>query len=92
MTTLEKVFFGITGVGIAAGAARLVVEFAKTHPNAAKFAIGVANEGANVAADKISNHPNDKLAIEALKKSKDVLAEIAKHELDEYHNQCRRWL
>jgi hypothetical protein len=85
------VFFSITGIGIAAGAAWLVVELAKTHPNAAKFVVGVANEGANEAADKFSNHSDDKPAIEAIKKGKDVLAELAKHELDECHARNRGW-
>jgi len=63
VSDFEKVIIGMLGLSVAAVAAWLVVELARTHPNAAKFALGVANEGANVAADKISNHPGDKPAI-----------------------------
>ena len=91
MTTMEKIFFGITGVGIAAGTAWLVVELAKTHPNAAKFAVGVVNEAGNVAADKMSDRQEDKPVIEVIKKGKDALADVAKDSLDEYHTRNRGW-
>ena len=92
MNSFERTFFGIVGVGAAVGAAWLVLELAKKYPGAAKSIVSGVNEIGNLSADKISNHPDDKLPIEIIKKSKDALAEIAKQELDVYYNQSqRRW-
>ena len=92
MNNFEKMVGLSLGIGAAAGAAWLVMELAKKHPEVAKSIVSGVNEIGNLAADKISNHPNDKLPIEIMKKGKDVLAEIANHELDEYHKRSqRRW-
>lgn len=94
MNDFEKTLIGIIGLGVAAGAAVgaawFILELSKKYPEPAKAIVNGVNELANLAADNISNHHDDKPAIEVLKKGKDALAEIAKHELDEYHNQSRR--
>jgi hypothetical protein len=96
MSKFEKTIYGITGVGLGIGAvkgaARLVLNLAKKYPEAAKFIVNVVNEIGNISADKFSNHPNDKLPIEIIKKGKDVFAKIANHELDEHHKRSqKRW-
>jgi len=91
VSDFEKAILGILGVCVAAGAAWLVVDLAKKHPESAKTIINGVSEFADIAADNISSHPDDKLPIEAIKKGKDFLVEITNHEIDEYHNQNRRW-
>ena len=91
MGTLEKITFGILGVGIAAGVAYLTVELSKTHPTAAKTVVDGISKVGDLAADKISDNPNDKPIVEGLKSGKDFLAETAKGKLDERHNQNNRW-
>jgi len=82
-----------TGTGlvlVAAGVARLILELAKEHPEAAKAIVSGANELGNLAADNISCSHHEKPAIEAVKKGKDIMAEIANYQLDEYHNSYKR--
>ena len=95
MITPEKAIFttvvGIVGICVAAEAARLVLELAKKRPEAAKIIVNAANEAGNFAADNISTHLYDKPAIEVVKKGKDILAEMAKYQLDEHHNYHKGW-
>ena len=67
MGALEKITFGIMGVGIAAGAAYLILELSKTHLNTSKTIVDVASKVGDLAADNISNRPDDKPIIEGLK-------------------------
>ena len=92
MNNFEKTLCGIGGVALAFGAAWSVYKLSQKYPNAAKFAVGVANEVGNVAADKISNHPKDRPAIEVVKSVKDVLADEAKKQIDINHQHNSRWL
>ena len=87
MTILGKTLIGL---GVATGVTWLVMELSKKHPKPAKSIVDLVNEAGNFMADNISNHPSDKLAIEIVKKDKDFLAERAKDQLDEYHNQSRK--
>jgi len=91
MGALEKITFGIMGVGIAAGAAYLILELSKTHLNTSKTIVDVASKVGDLAADNISNLPDDKPIIEGLKTGKDFLAEVAKEQLDRHHNQNIGW-
>jgi len=90
MRDFEKAIIGILGVCAAAGTAWFVAELAKKNPEPAKTIINGVSKLGDVAADNISNHPDDKLPIEAIKKGKEFLVKITNHEIDEYHNQNRR--
>ena len=87
---IEGVAIGGSIILGAAGAAYLVLKLAEKHPGAAKTIVSIANESVNLVADNISTQPDDKLAIEAINKGKDVLAEMAKHQLDEHHKQSQQ--
>ena len=94
MNNFEKTLCLIGVLGLATGAAWGVHKLSQKYPNAAKFAVGVANEAGNVAADKIStSHPGDKPAMEAVKFVKDVLTDEAKQQIDNNHQYYNsRWL
>ena len=63
MDIFEKTLVGILGIGVAVGAAWLVVELAKEHPKAAKSIVGGVNEIGNWAADKIPECPDEEIII-----------------------------
>lgn len=91
MNDFEKTLISIFSLSAAVGAAWLILELSNKYPEPAKAIVSGVNGLANLAADNLSNHPDDKPAIEALKKGKDVLAEIAKDQLDEHYNQSQGW-